>query len=133
MKIQNSNYLKDVIEVFPCNIGKVFFYKDLAIVEAKQGMHVCYENTKDLAIKIKDFFGSRKFGLISNRINDYSVEILDYERFYNYLPNLVAHGITYYNSQTSFNVELEKNYIGVPLFSNNNLKYVFENVKIQLN
>ena len=122
MQFQETNYLNDVIEVYPSNIGKIFFYTNLIIVEAKEGVHINYENTKDVYKKIKAFFGERSFGLVSNRINNYSIEVLDYNKLFKKLPNLTAYGIVCYNLKSTYNVEIEKAFSKVPFHGYNKLK-----------
>ena len=128
MKTQDSHIKENVIEIFPNEIGKLYFFKHLVIIEINEGVHVSYENASTMIIKIKSFFGGKlPMGIISNRINNYSVEVLDYDKLFKYMPNIKAFSVVYYNIQNSYNIEIEKSFSPVPFHGYNNIDDAIKN------
>ena len=122
MRIQDSHILNDVIEVFPSDVGKLFFMKRMVIIEINEGVHLNYKNAEHIFLKIKDFFGnSKRIGIISNRINNYSIQVLDYQKLFNYIPNIKLYGIVHYNKQHFYSYQIEKRFSPIPLQNYNSI------------
>ena len=121
MKIRELHILNDVLEVYPSKIGKLYLYADLVILEVQEGIHVTHSKLKCIVTKINSFYGDQKIGFISNRINKYSIEAIEYPKFANSLPNIAIFTVCYYNMKAAYNLELEKRFLKTPIPSFTNL------------
>ena len=134
LKIQDSHILKEVIEVFPSEVGKLFFLKRVVIIEINEGVHLNHKNAEQIFLKIKDFFGNKKrIGIISNRINNYSIQVLDYQKFFNYIPNIKLYGIVHYNKQHFYSYQIEKRFSPIPLQNYNTIDEALDYTLAMLN
>jgi hypothetical protein len=115
MKLQELHILDDVLEVYPSNIGKLYLFDDLVILEVFEGVHVTHQKLKSVVAKINSFYGDQKIGFISNRINKYSIEAIEYPKFANALPNIAIFTVCYYNLKAAYNLELEKRFLKNPI------------------
>lgn len=115
MKLRELHILDDVLEVYPSQIGKLYLYNDLVILEVLEGVHVTFKKLKVIINKINSFYGDRKIGFISNRINTYSIEAIDYPRFAQALPNIMIFTVCYYSLKAAYNLELEKRFLNNPI------------------
>lgn len=99
MTIKNSTLAPHVIKVCGIDIGELFFFNDIVVTEIKEGVHFTYENAQEYFKVIKDYFGSTKpFGIISNMVNSYSINLTDSPKFQKELNNLSAYGMVAYTN-----------------------------------
>ena len=133
MKVQESIYVNEVLEVFPCPVGKVFLFKNIVLLEINSGVHLTFDNTQSFIKKIKSFYAKKSaVGFISNRVNTYSSEVLDYKKLFNKLLMIKTFSIVYYNLQTAYNIEIEKKISNVPFVGFKNLTEAFIYTKATL-
>ncbi len=114
MTITNSTLAQHVIKTCGINLGQLYFFNNIVISEIKEGIHVTFENSQELIEAIKDYFGSsRPFGMVSNMINSYSVNLTDSEKFKEELKNLSAYAMVTYNAAGKLNAEIASNFCKV--------------------
>jgi len=87
---KNTNELSDYQEV---NIGKLYFFEHFVITEFNEGVHINFDSFKETKEAIIKFFGNKEFGVITNRINTYSLDLNDANRFNESFPNLKAYAV----------------------------------------
>ncbi|MEP1486879.1 MAG: hypothetical protein ABJL44_08880 [Algibacter sp.] len=111
MSIKESNFSNQIIKHTPKKLGDIFFFNHIAVVEFNEGVHVDINNSEEIFDEIKLYFGNaRPFGVISNRINSYSVKLLDSHLFRAKVKNLRAYAVVGYNSASKMNAKIENAY-----------------------
>ncbi len=96
--------LKDKLET---EIGDLYFYPDLVIVEAKEGVTLSYKTAFSVLLKGLQLTGFKPFVYISNRINSYAVDPNDY-KYLNKVSSLKAMAIVSKLESARQNAMLEK-------------------------
>ncbi|OYX23270.1 MAG: hypothetical protein B7Z06_10465, partial [Flavobacteriales bacterium 32-35-8] len=88
------------------HLGDLFFFENYLIAEFNEGVEINYKNFDAVRELIKEHFGNDSFGLISNRINSYSIVITDAPLF-NQCESLKAYATVTYSlfAERVFNVE----------------------------
>ncbi len=92
---------------YDLEIGQVSFYKNFLVIEVAEGISFNQEKAKQLS-KLTDLhFENRPFGYISNRINSYSLEPMDYLKIKEILPNIKAFAVVAYTNSQKASVRIE--------------------------
>lgn len=111
MKIDKTELATKIEKQAPTEFGVTHFLKDLAIIEFNEGTHIDLKAVKPTLKAIKKHYGSSKpFGIVANRVNSYSISLLDLKKARKKLPNLAAYGIVSYNKATRMNAEIESSF-----------------------
>ncbi len=108
-------------EKIELEVGTLCFYDDIAIGELNEGITVTSDCMNLLLRTTLDHFKGRPFVYISNRINSYSVDPLNYTLLNN-ISNLRAMAVVSYNSINTSNAKIEK------IFFNKDFE-IFDSVK----
>jgi hypothetical protein len=116
--LPEGNTLKHLLET---EIGTIYFYPDLVIVEAKEGVTLSYKTGFSILLKGLQITGFKPFVYISNRINSYSVDPNDY-KYLNKISSLKAIAIVSEFESARQNANLEK------AFSRKDLE-IFEDIQ----
>ena len=75
-KLPEDIVLKNVLET---DIGTVFFYGNIVVFEAKEGIVLSYKNGFSILLKGLKILGAKPWVYISNRVNSYSIKPIDYK------------------------------------------------------
>ena len=111
MSISNTEFASQIIKQTTSEVGIVHYFNHLAVVEFNEGSHIDLASVRKTLNDLLDYFGhSKPFGLIANRINSYSISLLDLKDARQALPNLSAYGIVSYNNATRMNAEIESSF-----------------------
>lgn len=111
MKTIESDFSNQIIKSVKNKLGNIFFLSDIALIEFDEGVHVDINNSTDLFKQINDYFGlSKPFGVITNRINSYSVNLLDAELFRQKVKNLCAYAVVSHDLAGKMNAEMENSF-----------------------
>ncbi|WP_430468025.1 hypothetical protein [Winogradskyella ouciana] len=111
MTIANSNVASQIVKQTQSDVGTVHFFDHLAVVEFNEGTHIDLKSVRQTLDDVLNHFGySKPFGIIANRVNSYSISLLDIKDARATLPNLTAYGIVSYNSATRMNAEIESSF-----------------------
>lgn len=110
--------LKKVLET---NIGLVYFYGNLIVVEANEGIVLSYKTGFSVLLNGLSMLGAKPWVYISNRIHSYSIKPMDY-KYLNKVPTLKAIGIVNYNEMGHLNATLEAKFCKKPFMVFNNLQ-----------
>jgi len=117
MLIKNSKYYSKVLESFKTDMGNVHFFENLIISEVNEGKHFSFKNGKDYVDLMLDFYGTSKpIGYISNRMHQFSVNPLDFDKFFDTLPNLKCMTTVYYNAYNLKNIDIERQFCKIPYY-----------------
>lgn len=111
MGIENTVLASKIIDQNSTEFGVTHFFKDIAVIEFNEGAHIDLNAVKPTLKSIKMHYGtSRPFGIIANRVNSYSISLLDLKEARQILPNLSAYGIVSYTNATRMNAEIESSF-----------------------
>lgn len=106
MSIQETTLYQNVKSHKSIHLGHLFFFENFLVAEFNEGVEINYKNFDAARQLIKDYFGNENFGLISNRINSYSIVITDAPLF-NQCDTLKAYATVSYSlfAEKVFHVE----------------------------
>ncbi|WP_179345177.1 hypothetical protein [Winogradskyella ursingii] len=108
MSITESNVAPIVIKQTSTKVGNLYFLNHLVVAEFNEGAHLDLESFRAPLKDIIRHFGSlQPFGLIANRVNSYSISLLDMPEVTASLPNLAAYGIVTHNEAGRMNAIIE--------------------------
>lgn len=99
--------------VMEMDIGNYFFYGNVVIVEAKEGILLSYKKDFSVLLNALDITGGSPWVYIANRINSYAIQPLDY-KYLNKIPSLKALGVVYYTELGHSNAQLEAKFCKKP-------------------
>ena len=129
MNVIDSNLYKEVIETHKFSVGNFYIFENTVIAEINEGMHVNLESAQDGIKAIYNYFGTNKpFGYLSNRINNYSLDALDYKKHHALFPNLLLYGAICYSGNNRMNLDLEKQFCKVPFLGFKNITEAYNYV-----
>ena len=100
--------------VLKTDLVTVYFYKDIVIVEAKEGVTLSYKTAFSILVMGLKYVGSRPFVYIANRVNSYSVNPNDYV-YLEKVPTLKGIAIVTPTELGKKNAELELNFFRKPM------------------
>ena len=111
MNILNSNVASHILKTSETSAGKLYFFNHIAAVEFNEGIHVDLNTARDTIHELISYFGqSRPFGLVANRVNSYSISLLDVEEVKSVLPNIASYGVVSHNSAGEMNAKIENSF-----------------------
>lgn len=104
-KINNTNFIKKKLK-----LGELRYNNQYIVVVFNEGIDVNFDNFGEIADIIKSQYGTRPFGYISNRINSYSIDLSDAEKFNKMFPNAKACATVAHSSMTERIFEIEERF-----------------------
>jgi hypothetical protein len=129
MKISESKFSNQIIKFVENSLGKIFFFNHIAVLEIHDGVHIDIKNAPLIINELTLYFGqTHPFGVIANRINSYSVNLLDTERYREQAKNLYAYGVVGHDLAGRMNAELENDFCISDKVDYNNLNEAIFNV-----
>lgn len=128
MKLIQTKLKQKVIEYYEIKAGTFYFFEHTIISELNEGVHFDYDLIKNHLGKAKDFYNDRPFGYISNRINDISINALDYPKFKTVFNNLLIHAVVNYEHSNSFNIAIEERFCNTPYINFKNVEQSYDYV-----
>ncbi|WOD43196.1 hypothetical protein [Hwangdonia lutea] len=129
MKIIESEFSNHIIKSVEKDLGNIHFFNHIAVVEFNEGVHVDINNSEEIFNEINAYFGSAKpFGVIANRINSYSVKLLDADLFRKKVKNLCGYAVVSYNLAGKMNAEIENSFCLSENISYDNIKDAISHV-----
>ena len=102
-----SNGLKKECQL---DIGTFYFYDTFLIGEFKEGILVTIENFKKIHNIALEHFKNKPYGYISNRINSYTINVINFINHEEIFEKLVAYAIVSYSNITTSTVNYENYY-----------------------
>ena len=122
MKITDTN-LKELIEyVHVSKYGNYYFFKDFIVSEIKQGVIYNWEASQDAIEAAIEYYGENpSICYISNRVNQYSVNPIDWFKFFKSEKNLNGYAIVSYTENGWINALIEKLFFSSKIERFNNL------------
>ena len=121
MKIVNSNVATEVVKQVESKFGQLHLFNKIAVVEFNEGVHIDLKAFKNTINEINSYFNNKPFGLVANRVNSYSISLLDLKSVHNLMPNMKAYGIVTHDEAGLMNAVIESNFCGANNISFDNL------------
>jgi hypothetical protein len=114
MIVVNSLLYNDLIKHHTFEVGETYFFENFTLMEIYEGVNLTFENLHEFFKLIKKYYGKNNpFGIIANRINSYSLNILDIEKFENKLKNLSAFAVVTYSNSSMKGLDYENNFFKI--------------------
>ncbi len=116
MKVKSPHDFPDsatLYNVLETKIGTVYFYKNVVIVEAYEGVTLSYQTAFSILVKGLQNLRAKQWIYIANRINSYSVNPNDY-KYLEKIPTLKGIAIVTPNEIGKKNAALEANFFNKP-------------------
>ena len=128
MTIVNSDMADQVVKQTQSKAGTLHFFNHLAVVEFNEGIHIDLSSARKPIHDLIEFFGQKPFGLIANRVNSYSISLLDITEVKLVLPNMVAYGVVSHNVAGRMNAEIESNFCSLQDICFDNLYVALDSI-----
>ena len=129
MTITNSTVALNIVKKSKSKAGTLYFFDHFAVVEFNEGVHVDLSSAKDTIYDLMNYFGeSRPFGLIANRVNSYSISLLDAQEIKTALPNLAAYGVVSHNHASNMNAKIEDSFCETQMIHFNDLHECLDSI-----
>jgi len=114
MAFINSQLKQKIISSHDLEIGRLHFLENMVISEIREGKHLSFKSGNSYLKLISDFYGKQKpYGFISNRVNTFSIEALDFPKFTTILTNLKVYAAIGYTHFDKMNMDIEKQFCKV--------------------
>ncbi len=111
MKIIESDLSNQIVEFVQNKLGNIFFFNHIAVVELNEGIHFSMKNASLILNELKSYFGeTRPFGVIANRVNSYSVDLLDTQKYRENIKNLKSYGVVGHDLASKMNAVIENDF-----------------------
>ena len=108
MKIADSDFSTHIVKSVQKKLGNIFFFNHIAVIEFNEGVHIDINNSSEFFDELIHYYGrSRPFGVIANRINSYSVNLMDADLFKQKIKNLCYYAVIGHNMASKMNAEIE--------------------------
>ncbi|WP_323789063.1 hypothetical protein [Psychroserpens sp.] len=129
MTIVDSNVTSQIIKQEQSDAGMLHFFNHIAVVEFNEGLHLDLNSGRKTINDLMNFFGNTKpFGLIANRVNSYSISLLETPEVKSIFPNMVAYGIVSHNEAGRMNAIIESSFCSSDNISYDNLYEALDTV-----
>lgn len=111
MRITESDFSNQIIKFVENKLGNIFFFNHIAVVEINEGVHFDINNAPIIIDELTSYFGDNQpYGVIANRVNSYSVELLNTPLFKEKAKNLYAYGVVGHDLAGKMNAEMENDF-----------------------
>ncbi|HLW33526.1 MAG TPA: hypothetical protein VKX40_14785 [Aequorivita sp.] len=95
--------------IFEASFGKVSIIDNIIVININEGYIFRANDLKELFDIFDTFFPNQKFGYLTNRVNDYTID-LSPELYKAVHPNLTAIAAVCYNQASFKNAKFEKEF-----------------------
>lgn len=134
MRILESDFSNQIIEFVQNKLGNIFFFNHIAVVELNEGIHFDINNASLITDELKSYFGDTKpFGVVANRVNSYSVDLLNTPKYREKVNNLKAYGVVGHNMASKMNATMENGFCLSEKVDHDSIydamNYVYDSVK----
>ncbi len=111
MKTLESNFSNQILKLTKNKLGDIFFFNHIAVIELNEGVHLDAGNSSLIINDLISYFGKNKpFGIVANRINSYSVNLLHMPFFREQLKNLSSYGVVGHDPASRMNAKIENSF-----------------------
>jgi len=108
MTVKGSALANKANLIYNLKFGDLYFYDTFFIVEMKEGMVIKKEHVAHIQDLVHIHFGyDIPYGMISNRINSYSADLVDLRSVVEDVKFLVANAVVFYDKSLFESIDLE--------------------------
>jgi len=133
MKIVESEFSNQILKTVRKSLGNIFFFKHIAVVELNEGVHFDIYNASIIIDELVSYFGaSQPYGVIANRINSYSINLLHTPLFKEKAINLFAYGVVGHDLIGKMSAEMENDFCASEKVNYNSLKEAINKMYIKI-
>ena len=119
MNISTSVFSNHILNSKKLKLGDIYFFHNFAVIEFNEGAHIDIYNSDEIFDELNNYFGySKPFGVIANRVNSYSINLLDIDLFREKSKNLCAYAVVGHNMASKMNAEIENSF-----YKHDNINY----------
>lgn len=122
MKVTDTNLKDFIVDTHVYDHGVYYFFKDFIISEVNEGVDYNWEVAQKVIKLATNYYGkSIPVCLISNRVNQYSINPLGWHNFFKSGRKLNGMAVVSYTANSRANVAVEKLFFNSKLERFNNL------------
>ncbi|WP_298500064.1 hypothetical protein [uncultured Algibacter sp.] len=111
MKIIESKFSNQILKFVENKLGNIFFFNHIAVVELHEGVHFDIKNASLIIDELTSYFGNSKpFGVVANRINSYSINLIETPLIKEKAKNFFAYGVVGHDLASKMNAEIENKF-----------------------
>lgn len=121
-----------LLDILKTKIATVYFYENLVIVEANEGVVVSYNSSFEILKKGIQIMKTRPIVYIANRIHSYSVNPTDF-KYLEAIPTLKGIALVHYTEESKVNATYEATFFNKPIESFESLEDAYHWAKNILN
>lgn len=123
MTIEHSNLSSEIEDMYVSVNGNFYFFKNFIVTEIHDGVNFTWENGQNVLAAAKKHYGPTiNVTIISNRINEYSINPQDWIKFFKADFKIKSYLVVANNKRHWLNALLEKTFL------NNNIVKRFTNL-----
>jgi len=104
-RINNLNFKRLRVQ-----LGELRLNDQYMVAVFDEGIDINFDNFSEITDIIKSNFGNKPFGFISNRVNSYSINLSDANKFNKLFQNLKAYAVVAHNPITEKVFEIEEHF-----------------------
>jgi hypothetical protein len=121
--VKNSPLAAKANHIYNLKSGDLYFFDDFLISEVHEGVMVMYKDSLEVLNLVHKHYGfSKHYGLLSHRLNSYSVNLSDLLPIASEFGLLAANAVVAYTDFALKNFELEKRVLKLKGKSFNNME-----------
>lgn len=113
MTVLDSPLSKSVQATYCLGVGDFHFFNNFVVAEFKQGVYVSYNDFKEIFELAQEFYGTNPVGFISNRVNSFSINLLDAIKYRQKANSFSGYAIVTYNHNTRRILAIEDYYFNI--------------------
>lgn len=108
-RVRELDFFKNIREIREYKFGVFYFFDKLVISEMKQGIVLDWEMAEKAVLAAQEIFGENSsIGYISNRINQYTVDPLNWIKFYKNRHQLTHYAVVGQTKSSFASLVLER-------------------------
>lgn len=124
MKVEASPLSGKILKKDKTKLGELYFFENFVVSEIYEGSHVDIKSAQEVFKIIDSVYGENTpFGYISNRVNKFSISLLDSKKINSEMSsNLSYYCSVTYNHIDKMNADLEKKFCPRPFMNFSDLQ-----------
>ncbi|KAA5825750.1 hypothetical protein FPF71_07520 [Algibacter amylolyticus] len=111
MKILESEFSEQITKFVENEVGYIYFFNHIAVVEINEGVHLDINNAPKIINELNKYFKeTMPYGVVANRINSYSVNLVHVPLIRKMAKNLYAYGVVGHDLAGKMNAAIENDF-----------------------
>ncbi|SFD35324.1 hypothetical protein [Algibacter pectinivorans] len=111
MKLIQSEFSEQIKKFVENEVGYIYFFNHIAVIEINEGIHLDITNAHKITDELNSYFEETKpYGVVANRINSYSVNLVHIPLIKKMAKNLYAYGVVGHDLAGKMNAAIENDF-----------------------